>query len=169
MILNKLSIIITYFNSEEYIEDCINSLKTQRNQDFEIIIVDDGSTDHSTQILNKTLASYDKDVTFIQLETNTGHAHARNIALDLAKGQYVMFLDADDQLASYAIEYYLNHINGLDTLIAPVHKFTMQRPQYVDKDKIRLQYRSHHSYPNSILRKETACNILFRNAIIKAH
>ena len=45
----------------------------------------------------------------------------------------------------------------------------MQRPQYVDKDKIRLQYRSHHSYPNSILRKETACNILFRNAIIKAH
>jgi CDP-glycerol glycerophosphotransferase len=42
--------------------------------------------------------------------------------LDLAKGQYVMFLDADDQLASYAIEYYLNHINGLDTLIAPVHK-----------------------------------------------
>lgn len=139
MILNKLSIIITYFNSEEYIEDCINSLKTQRNQDFEIIIVDDGSTDHSTQILNKTLASYDKDVTFIQLETNTGHAHARNIALDLAKGQYVMFLDADDQLASYAIEYYLNHINGLDTLIAPVHKFTMQRPQYVDKDKIRLQ------------------------------
>ena len=43
MILNKLSIIITYFNSEEYIEDCINSLKTQRNQDFEIIIVDDGS------------------------------------------------------------------------------------------------------------------------------
>jgi len=169
MILNKLSIIITYFNSEEYIEDCINSLKNQRNQDFEIIIVDDGSTDHSTQILNKTLASYDKDVTFIQLETNTGHAHARNIALDSAEGQYVMFLDADDQLASYAIEYYLNHINGLDTLIAPIHKFTMQRPQYVDKDKIRLQYRSHHSYPNSILRKETVCNILFRNAIIKAH
>ena len=57
-------------------------------------------------------------MTFIQLETNTGHAHARNIALDSAEGQYVMFLDADDQLASYAIEYYLNHINGLDTLIA---------------------------------------------------
>ena len=50
MILNKLSIIITYFNSEEYIEDCINSLKNQRNQDFEIIIVDDGSTDHSTPV-----------------------------------------------------------------------------------------------------------------------
>lgn len=167
--LNKISIIITYYNNEEYIDECINSLKSQRNQDFDVIIVDDDSTDRSTEILQKELKNYDKDVKFIQLKENSGHAHARNIALDEAHGQYVMFLDADDQLASYAIDFYLRHINGLDTLIAPIHKFTTQRAQYVDKDKVRLQYASHKKSPNTILRKESVCNILFKNAIIKAH
>ena len=59
-ILNKLSIIITYFNNEDYISECIHSLKSQRNQDFDIIVVDDGSTDRSTEILQK-IKSYDKD------------------------------------------------------------------------------------------------------------
>ena len=60
-----------------------------------------------------------------------------------------LFLDADDQLASYAVDYYLQHVNGLDTLIAPIHKFRSQRPQYVDKDKVRLQY---------LLKKKSKCN-----------
>lgn len=77
------------------------------------------------------------------MQENTGHAHARNVALEQAHGQYVLFLDADDRLASYAVDYYLQHVNGLDTLIAPIHKFRSQRPQYVDKDKVRLQYASH--------------------------
>ncbi|MCH8672993.1 bifunctional glycosyltransferase/CDP-glycerol:glycerophosphate glycerophosphotransferase [Staphylococcus lugdunensis] len=167
--MNKLSVIVTYYNNEDHIGDCITSLKKQRNQDFDIIIVDDGSIDASTEILQQQLATYDKDVTFVQIEHNSGHAHARNVALDYVDTPYVMFLDADDQLASYAIDFYLNHVNGLDGLIAPIHKFTNHRPQYVDKDKIRLEYLSHQTNPNSFLRKHTVCNILFRTAIIKAH
>lgn len=168
-ILNKLSVIVTYYNNEDHIGDCITSLKNQRNQDFDIIIVDDGSIDASTEILQQQLATYDKDVTFVQIEHNSGHAHARNVALDYVDTPYVMFLDAYDQLASYAIDFYLNHVNGLDGLIAPIHKFTNHRPQYVDKDKVRLEYLSHQTNPNSFLRKHTVCNILFRTAIIKAH
>lgn len=168
-ILNKLSVIVTYYNNEDHIGDCITSLKKQRNQDFDIIIVDDGSIDASTEILQHQLATYDKDVTFVQIEHNSGHVHARNVALDYVDTPYVMFLDADDQLASYAIDFYLNHVNGLDGLIAPIHKFTNHRPQYVDKDKVRLEYLSHQTNPNSFLRKHTVCNILFRTAIIKAH
>ena len=58
-ILNKLSVIVTYYNNEDHIGDCITSLK-QRNQDFDIIIVDDGSIDASTEILQHQLATYDK-------------------------------------------------------------------------------------------------------------
>lgn len=168
-VVNKLSIIITFYNNQDYISDCINSLKRQRNQNFDIIVVDDGSTDNSTQILKDELATYEKDVNFIQLEKNTGHAHARNVALDYVETPYLMFLDGDDHLASYAVEFYLSKLNGLDGLIAPIHKFTNNKPQYVDKDKVRVQYLSHKSNPNSFLRKHTVCNIIFRSAIIQAH
>lgn len=167
--MNKLSIIITYYNNEEHILDCIGSIKKQRNQNFDLIIVDDGSTDSSANLIKDSISDYDKSITYIKLEYNSGHAYARNKALEKVNTQYLMFLDADDQLASYAVEYYLSKVNGLDGLIAPIHKFTINKPQYVDKDKIRIEYLTQKSNPNSFLRKNTACNILFKTAIIKAH
>jgi len=167
--LNKLSIIITYYNNEEHIIDCIESIKKQRNQNFDLIIVDDGSADSSADLIKEATRDYDKSITHIKLEKNTGHAHARNKALEKVNTQYLMFLDADDQLASYAVEYYLSKVNGLDGLIAPIHKFAINKPQYVDKDKIRIEYLTQQSNPNSFLRKNTACNILFKTGIIKAH
>lgn len=167
--MNKLSIIITFYNNEEHILDCIESIKKQRNQNFDLIIVDDGSTDSSANLIKDSISDYDKNITYIKLEYNSGHAYARNKALEKVNTQYLMFLDADDQLASYAVEYYLSKVNGLDGLIAPIHKFTINKPQYVDKDKIRIEYLTQKSNPNSFLRKNTACNILFKTAIIKAH
>nr|WP_263313446.1 CDP-glycerol:glycerophosphate glycerophosphotransferase [Mammaliicoccus sp. Marseille-Q6498] len=167
--MKKLSIIITYYNNEEYIYECINSLKLQRNQDFNVIIVDDGSTDDTINILKNELKSYDNDVNFIKLDKNFGHAYARNKAIEEVETPYFMFLDADDQLASYAIDFYLNKLNGLDGLIAPIHKFTTNKPQFVNKDKVRIEYLSQKSNPNSFLRKNSACNIIFKTAIVKAH
>ncbi|MBN4910794.1 bifunctional glycosyltransferase family 2 protein/CDP-glycerol:glycerophosphate glycerophosphotransferase [Staphylococcus sp. EG-SA-13] len=167
--MNKLSIIITYYNNEEHILDCIESIKKQRNQNFDLIIVDDGSTDSSANLIKEATRDYDKNITYIKLEENAGHAHARNKSLEKVNTQYFMFLDADDQLASYAVEYYLSKVNGLDGLIAPIHKFAINKPQYVDKDKIRIEYLTQQSNPNSFLRKNTACNILFKTGIVKAH
>lgn len=167
--MNNLSIIITFYNNEEHILDCIESIKKQRNQNFDLIIVDDGSTDSSANLIKDSISDYDKNITYIKLEYNSGHAYARNKALEKVNTQYLMFLDADDQLASYAVEYYLSKVNGLDGLIAPIHKFTINKPQYVDKDKIRIEYLTQKSNPNSFLRKNTVCNILFKTAIIKAH
>ncbi len=167
--MNKLSIIITFYNNEEHILDCIESIKKQRNQNFDLIIVDDGSTDSSANLIKDSISDYDKNITYIKLEYNSGHAYARNKGLEKVNTQYLMFLDADDQLASYAVEYYLSKVNGLDGLIAPIHKFTINKPQYVDKDKIRIEYLTQQSNPNSFLRKNTACNILFKTGIIKAH
>ncbi|WP_239700388.1 bifunctional glycosyltransferase family 2 protein/CDP-glycerol:glycerophosphate glycerophosphotransferase [Mammaliicoccus sp. D-M17] len=167
--MNKLSIIITFYNNKDHILDCIESIKSQRNQNFDLIIVDDGSTDSSANLVKESINTYDKHINIITLENNSGHAHARNIALEHVNTQYVMFLDADDQLASYSVEYYLSKVNGLDGLVAPIHKFTMNKPQYVNKDKVRVEYLTQNSNPNSFLRKNTVCNILFKNAIIQAH
>lgn len=167
--MNDLTVIVTYYNSEEYIRECIESLKQPRNQDFDVIVVNDGSTDNSEEILNETLKDYDKSIQYINLQTNQGHAHARNLAMKEVKTPYFMFLDADDQLASYAINFYLKNINGLDALIAPINNFTLNRPQYIDPNKIRLEYKTTKTNPNSFLRKNTACNIMFKTAIVQAH
>jgi CDP-glycerol glycerophosphotransferase len=168
--LNKLSIIITFFNKEDHILDCLESLKKQRNKNFDLIIVNDGSTDASASIVKDAVKDSTQNINYITLETNQGHAYARNRALDEVETPYVMFLDADDQLASYAVEFYLSKVNGLDGLVAPVHKFSLKdRPQYIDKDQIRVKYLTQKSNPNSFLRKNTVCNILFKTAIIQGH
>src|SRR5699024_2478757 len=92
-----------------------------------------------------------------------------NITTENVATQYVMFHNDDNQLASYTVKYYPSKINATDGLIAPIHKFTINRPQYVNKDKVRVEYLTQKSNPNSFLRKNSACNIVFKNTIIQAH
>lgn len=167
--MNSLTVIVTYYNAQDYIKNCINSLKQQRSQDFDLIIVNDGATDDSEQIMQQTLAEYDKDVNYIHLEENQGHAYARNVAIDAVETPYFMILDADDELASYAITFYLQKLNGSDGLIAPIHSFVIQRPQYVDLDKVRVKYYRSKDNALAFLRRQSACNIIFRTAIVRAH
>ncbi|MEQ6028833.1 bifunctional glycosyltransferase/CDP-glycerol:glycerophosphate glycerophosphotransferase [Staphylococcus saccharolyticus] len=167
--MNTLTIIVTYYNSEEYIQSCLESIKQQRTQDFELIIVNDGSTDQSEQLMHETLKDYDKKVNFINLKNNQGHAHARNVALGEVETLYFMFLDADDELASYAITFYLEKFNYTDGLIAPIHSFTTKRPQFIDLDRVTVEFHNANTNVNEFLRKQSVCNIIFRTAIVKAH
>ena len=167
--MNKLTIIVTYYNAEEYITGCLESIKQQRTQDFNLIIVNDGSTDQSKKLMDEAIKDYDKNIRFIDLDENSGHAHARNIALEEVETPYFMFLDADDELASYAITFYLEKFNNTDGLIAPINSFTTQRPQFVDLDRVRVEYFNAKENINSFLRKQSACNIIFRTAIVRAH
>ncbi|MEB3288245.1 MAG: glycosyltransferase [Vampirovibrionales bacterium] len=87
------SIIIPVYNGELFLEPTLKSLKAQNFQDFEVILVDDGSTDSSVSIIEPFLA----DARFkLHQQQNQGVAHARNNGFSQAKGQYIGFLDADD-------------------------------------------------------------------------
>ncbi len=167
--MHALSIIVPFYNSEEYITECISYIKRQRNQDFDLILVNDGSTDRSEPLLDEALADYDKKAKYIKLETNQGHAHARNVGMQAVETPYFMFVDADDKLATYAVNFYLKHIQSFDGLIAPVHEFILNMPQFVDQDRVQIKYLDTTSNPNSFLRKNTACNIIFKTAIVKGH
>lgn len=169
ILMHALSIIVPFYNSEEYITECISYIKRQRNQDFDLILVNDGSTDRSEPLLDEALADYDKKAKYIKLETNQGHAHARNVGMQAVETPYFMFVDADDKLATYAVNFYLKHIQSFDGLIAPVHEFTLNTPQFVDQDRVQIKYLDTTSNPNSFLRKNTACNIIFKTAIVKGH
>lgn len=88
----KVSIILTVFNEELYVEKAISSILDQSLSDWELIIVDDGSTDNTLNILN----SFDDNRIMIISHENKGPGASRNIALKYVSGEYVMFLDGDD-------------------------------------------------------------------------
>src|SRR5438045_1060854 len=87
----KFSVIIATYNRAEYITATLESLKTQEFKDFEVIVVDDGSTDNTLELL-KSQGSW---LTIFQ-EQNSGPGRARNVAVDHATGEYLAFLDSDD-------------------------------------------------------------------------
>lgn len=90
----KASIIVPVYNTEKYLERCINSLKNQTLKDIEIILVDDSSTDSSLEICKKAAAE-DSRIKVIH-KVNEGAGKARNAGLDVATGEYIGFVDSDD-------------------------------------------------------------------------
>lgn len=167
--MKSVSVIVTYYNSEDYIENCLNSLKNQRFQDFELILVNDGSTDSSKAIATETIKDWNISIKEIDLTQNFGHAYARNIALDSVTSPYFIFIDSDDYLASYALAFYMKHLNQYDALIAPIHSFTLDVPQYVDQNLVKVQYLNTKTKSNQFLRKHSVCNIVFKTAIMRGH
>lgn len=90
----KFSVIIPVYNAETYLKECLNSVLSQDLKDIEIICVDDGSTDSSLSILNE-YALKDSRI-LILTQPNSGSGVARNLAISVAKGDFIAFMDADD-------------------------------------------------------------------------
>lgn len=99
----KVSVLTAAYNAEKYITECLDSLLEQSFVDFEVICVDDGSTDKTTQILQE-YSKKDGRVVYLRLDENGGQAKARNLALRQAKGEYICMLDADDWMSPNAIQ-----------------------------------------------------------------
>lgn len=101
----KVSIIVPVYNVEKYLARCVDSLCSQTERDIEIICVNDGSTDSSEAILG-TYAANDSRVRVLT-QPNGGLSAARNVGLDTATGDWVMFVDSDDWIPNYAVEGFL--------------------------------------------------------------
>ena len=103
-----ISIIVPMYNMEEYILELLNSIKNQSYQEYEVILIDDGSTD-KTAIIVKDFIKNDSRFKLI-LKSNQGVSSARNTGLDLAKGDYIFFADADDLLEEDSLKNVSNSI-----------------------------------------------------------
>ncbi len=101
-----ISVIIPIYNIEKYLQCCVDSVLGQTYSDYEIILVDDGSTDDSGR-LSDAYASYDSRIRVIHRE-NGGLSAARNTGIENAKGEYLFFLDGDDALHPRALELLMN-------------------------------------------------------------
>lgn len=96
------SIIVPVYNTARYLPQCLDSILSQSFVDFEVICVNDGSTDDSLDVL-QAYAERDERIRAVSIP-NSGVSHARNVALDVAQGDYLLFVDSDDWLVDGALD-----------------------------------------------------------------
>lgn len=114
---NLISIIIPVYNAEHFLERCLNSLLSQTYKNLEIIVVNDGSTDNSANIINQFAKKNDRIIPIHQ--NNQGVSTARNLGLKKATGDYIGFVDADDEVLPEMYEILLK--NALENNAAISH------------------------------------------------
>ena len=107
MRIPAVSIIVPVYNAEDYLGRCVDSILGQEFQDFELLLVNDGSTDSSGKICDD-YAAKDKRVYVIH-KNNTGVSDTRNMAISHAKGKYLQFVDSDDWLTPDATKLMVLH------------------------------------------------------------
>lgn len=113
-----VTVIIPVYNTENFIISCLESVLNQTYKNFEVIVIDDGSTDSTLAVLNDYQCRYKIPNLRIVHQINSGPSAARNIGIQLAKGEYIAFLDSDDIWKSNKLEKQIKAFNkNPDTVI----------------------------------------------------
>ncbi len=118
----KISVLIPVYNTEKYLSDCLDSVLSQSMTDFEIVAVDDASTDGSSRILAE-YASRDPRIRIVTHEKNKGLLSVRLTGINAARGKYIMFLDSDDCFIPGVLK---NALDAAETNHADIVNFSME-------------------------------------------
>lgn len=125
-----MSIIVPVYNCERYLRTCFESLINQCFKEYEIIVVNDGSTDDSYKIIDEYKSKYPELFHVIHKE-NEGVSKARNIGLEYARGKYISFVDSDDYISSEMIEKMYVGIEESDLTICTRYDFEGEQLKYI--------------------------------------
>ena len=149
--MTKVSVVLPVFNVERYVAESIQSVLAQTYQDFELVIVDDGSTDHSLSICQQFT---DPRIRIVQ-QSNRGLAGARNTGIRHAIGEYIALLDSDDCFTPEKLQRHVEHLDS-----SPLVGISFSRSAFIDEDSQPLGY-----YQMPKLKGITTPDILCRNPI----
>ncbi len=152
----KVSVIVPVYNTEKYLRACLNSLAAQTLKDFEVIIVNDGSTDDSLSIAEE-FAAYHSNFKLFSIENN-GVSHARNYGAEMSHGDYLAFVDSDDEVEpDYCKAMYEKAVRDGNDVVICWHEWILRtfdgalqkKPMintFREKDNFRLE-----DYPSFVL------------------
>jgi teichuronic acid biosynthesis glycosyltransferase TuaG len=127
MVEPLVSIVTPIYNAEKYLRDCIRSVQEQSYVNWELILIDDCSTDGSVSIA-KEFVEGDRRIVLFETKQNSGAAVSRNIGIDVAKGRYLAFLDSDDMWISSKIQLQVKFMKKND------YAFTFTGYEFADKN-----------------------------------
>ncbi|MBO4815553.1 MAG: glycosyltransferase [Clostridia bacterium] len=141
----KISVIIPVFNCEKYLEKCLDSVLSQTLNDIQIILIDDGSTDNSLEIIKKYANKHSNII--YKTKSNEGQAIARNLGIEMANGEFICFVDSDDYIEKDMLEtLYQNGIeNKSDIIICDYfedyeNKNIYKKSLYIDEGNLIKSY-----------------------------
>lgn len=158
---NKIvSIIIPVYNNKEYLKKCLDSIICQTYTNLEVLLLDDGSSDGSYEIMKEYAKQYPKIIKVIKNKNNIGVSKTRNKALDIASGDYVLFVDSDDYIDANYIQTLISNIGDNDIIISGYRRVDdfgkilfERKPNAVDWDRYKYVFVAGKMYKNSFLKK----------------
>ena len=168
----KITVFIPVHNREGYIGDAIQSILGQNFQDFDILLIDDGSTDRSIEVMR---SFHDPRITIVRNETNLGIPRTRNRGLELARGEYIALLDSDDRASPHRLQKQAAYLDAHPDCVQvgswcrmmneqgiPLKK-TKRQPTHPDEVKAELLFRCCLSNRTIMGRTETLRKFGYRN------
>lgn len=165
-----ISIIVPVYNAEKFLKKCITSIQKQTLQDWELILVDDGSSDSSGMICDM-ISKDDARIKVIH-QSNHGVSAARNAGLDCATGDYVMFVDSDDWIEPTLCQTLLDAASQADLVIGGYKEVYLDKVITHKVKEYRMQFQNSSAYIFEQLYKENLLNcpvskLYKRNLLIK--
>lgn len=163
-----VSVIMPNFNGEEYIENAITSVLSQTFIDFELIIIDDCSSDNSIKVV-KEIIKNDSRIFLIELKKNKGPGFSRNKGIEISRGKYITFLDSDDL---WSIDKLYVQINLMEKLKIPITHtdYGYINPKGLKSKKIFKTSNKPVGYKQLLKRTEISClTIIYNKEIVGTH
>lgn len=164
-----ISVIVPVYKAQAYLEQCVRSIQNQTYQNLEILLVDDGSPDRSGQMCDE-LAKTDPRIVVLHQE-NAGLSGARNSALQIAKGEYLGFVDSDDYIELDMFEYLYDRLTEVeaDISVCAFRKYDLEKGPLEPENEERLQVWANAQAMEKLLEDQDcgshACNKLFKKEL----
>ncbi|MGB5474427.1 MAG: glycosyltransferase [Gammaproteobacteria bacterium] len=170
MLTPKISIIIPAFNVERYVGACLKSARQQTLSEIEIICVDDGSTDGTSQVLRKHARADDR-IRILENDVNHGEGVARNGGIEAARGEYLFYLDADDAIPEYALAVLYAEASNNGSEMVKGCVAMMQEDGKVTKTSglcVNMPIRNTNIYESDLLRRipGSHCSYLYKRCFL---
>jgi len=148
----KISVVIPVYNDAKYLDRILSAVINQTLKDIEIICIDDASNDNSLEILRK-FEENESRMKVIHFDVNKGQSVARNKGIELAKGEFLSFMDGDDDVDKKYLEFLYSYSNDYDIIVSNfAHRTVHSKAYFVNKSS---HYNPKHGFLfDSIIRKE---------------